>query len=98
MAAESPYPGEGDFLFACTRLKGKKPLSPDTLLKKIIRPALKRAGITGKVIGWHSFRHSLATKPTAQNAASPNAKTRGRSMHEPASAYYALEVPAHLAI
>jgi hypothetical protein len=31
------------------------------LLKKIIRPALKRAGIEGKAIGWHSFRHSLAT-------------------------------------
>jgi site-specific recombinase XerD len=25
-----------------------------------IRPALKAAGITGKV-GWHTFRHSLAT-------------------------------------
>jgi hypothetical protein len=36
-------------------------LSPDTVLKKIIRPALVRAGIAGKVIGWHSFRHSLAT-------------------------------------
>jgi site-specific recombinase XerD len=31
------------------------------LLKKIIRPAVTRAGITGKAIGWHSFRHSLAT-------------------------------------
>ena len=31
------------------------------LLKKIIRPALKEAGVHGKVIGWHSFRHSLAT-------------------------------------
>jgi Phage integrase family len=36
-------------------------LSPDTLLKKVIQPALKRAGIEGKTIGWHSFRHSLAT-------------------------------------
>ena len=26
-----------------------------------VRPALKRAGITDKSIGWHSFRHSLAT-------------------------------------
>jgi integrase len=58
---ESPYPGESDFLFPSTRLKGKKPLSPDTLLKKIIRPALKQARIEGKAIGWHSFRHSLAT-------------------------------------
>ena len=31
------------------------------VLKKVIRPALERAGITEKVIGWHSFRHSLAT-------------------------------------
>ena len=31
------------------------------VLKKIIRPALLRAGIRDKVIGWHSFRHSLAT-------------------------------------
>jgi integrase len=58
---ESPYPGDTDFLFPSTRLKGKKPLSPDTLLKKIIRPAVKRPGIEGKAIGWHSFRHSLAT-------------------------------------
>jgi site-specific recombinase XerD len=31
------------------------------LLKKSIRPALVRGGIVGKHIGWHSFRHSLAT-------------------------------------
>ena len=43
------------------RLNGTKPLSPDTSLKKIIRPAIKLAGIEGKAIGWHSFRHSLAT-------------------------------------
>ena len=36
-------------------------MTPDMVLKKVIRPALIRAGITGKVIGWHSFRHSLAT-------------------------------------
>jgi site-specific recombinase XerD len=59
--AKSLYRGEGDFLFASTRLNGMKPLSPDSLLKKSTRPALKRAGITGKVIGWHNFRHSLAT-------------------------------------
>jgi len=31
------------------------------VLNKIIRPALVKAGIKDKVIGWHSFRHSLAT-------------------------------------
>lgn len=58
---ESAYAGDNDFLFPSIRRKGKQPLSPDTLLKKVIRPAVKRAGIEGKAIGWHSFRHSLAT-------------------------------------
>lgn len=58
---QSTYSGEGDFLFPSLRLSGKFPLAPDTVLKKVIRPALVRAGIRGKVIGWHSFRHSLAT-------------------------------------
>lgn len=58
---ESLYPGDGDFLFPSTRLNGTKPLSPDSVLKKSIRPALERAGINGKVIGYHSFRHALST-------------------------------------
>ena len=58
---ESIYNSDADFLFPSIRLEGKKPLSPDSLLKRSIRPALERAGITGKQIGWHNFRHSLAT-------------------------------------
>jgi hypothetical protein len=38
------------------------------VLKKVIRPALVRAKIVGKVIGWHSFRHSLATNLRAAGA------------------------------
>jgi len=57
----SLYRSEEDFMFPSIRLKGKQPISPDTVLKKIIRPALVRAGIKDKAIGWHSFRHSLAT-------------------------------------
>lgn len=57
----SPYKGDDDFLFPSLRMNGTQPLMPDMVLKKAIRPALTRAGITGKVIGWHSFRHSLAT-------------------------------------
>jgi integrase len=57
----STYRGDDDFIFPSIRLGGKQPLSPDTLLKKVIRPALLRAGIKDKIIGWHSFRHSLAT-------------------------------------
>jgi site-specific recombinase XerD len=36
-------------------------LWPDMILEDFIRPAAKRAGITGKQIGWHTFRHSLGT-------------------------------------
>jgi hypothetical protein len=38
------------------------------VLKKVIRPALVRAKFIGKVIGWHSFRHSLATNLRAAGA------------------------------
>lgn len=58
---QSHYQLDTDFLFPSVRLNGKMPLSPDSVLKKSIRPALKRAGITGKIIGWHNFRHSFAT-------------------------------------
>ena len=58
---ESLYKKDADFLFPSIRLNGEKPLSPDSLLKRSIRPALQRAGIVGKQIGWHNFRHSLAT-------------------------------------
>jgi site-specific recombinase XerD len=33
---------------------------PENLLRRHIRPAAKRCGIT-KPIGWHTFRHSYAT-------------------------------------
>jgi integrase len=58
--AVSPYPAETDFLFPSIRKNGSQPLTPDMLLKRIIRPAAEAAGIK-KRIGWHTFRHSLAT-------------------------------------
>ena len=58
---ESSYSNDDDFLFPSIRLNGRKPLTPDMVLKKIVRPALVAAGIKGKVIGWHSFSHSLAS-------------------------------------
>lgn len=59
--SQSMYQAEGDYLFPSVRLNGTQPLFPDMVLSKYIRPALLRAGIVGKRIGWHSFRHSLAT-------------------------------------
>jgi integrase len=58
---KSFYGQHSDFVFPSIKLNGKKPLSPDMILKSTIKPALARAGITDKQIGWHSFRHSLAT-------------------------------------
>jgi integrase len=56
----SAYIGQEDWLFASPQMKGAKPYSPDTILSKVIRPAVKRAGIT-KRVGWHTFRHTFAT-------------------------------------
>src|SRR5271155_4459534 len=58
---QSSYAADLDFLFPSMRFKGTKPLSPDSILEKSVRPALARIGVVGKRIGWHSFRHSLAT-------------------------------------
>src|SRR5271170_5496618 len=58
---QSCYAADLDFLFPSVRFKGNKPLSPDSILEKSVRPALARIGVVGKRIGWHSFRHSLAT-------------------------------------
>jgi integrase len=65
---QSKHNGDTDFLFPSNRKDGKQPITPDMVLKKVIRPALVRAKIIGKVIGWHSFRHSLATNLRAAGA------------------------------
>jgi integrase len=65
---ESKHNGDDDFLFPSNQKEGKQPITPDMVLKKVIRPALMRAKIIGKVIGWHSFRHSLATNLRASGA------------------------------
>lgn len=55
----SLYRSENDFLFPSIAKNGEKPISPDMILKRHIRPALVRLNIPKK-IGWHSFRHGLA--------------------------------------
>jgi len=56
----SLYKSDDDFLFPSIRMNGATPISPDSILKKAIRPALTRLDIK-KRIGWHSFRHGLGT-------------------------------------
>jgi integrase len=54
------YRSNEDFLFPSVVKNGTQPLTPDMILRRHIRPALNRIGVT-KRIGWHSFRHGLAT-------------------------------------
>ena len=56
----SPYNRAEDWVFASPWTDGKQPLWPDSLLKRWIKPAAKRVGIT-KRVGWHTFRHTYST-------------------------------------
>ena len=56
----APYNQPEDWVFASKRTRGKQPYSPDSLLKRCIRPAAVRAKIT-KHIGWHTFRRTFST-------------------------------------
>jgi integrase len=61
------YKAETDWVFPSTKLGGKQPYWQDSLLRKVIWPAAKRAGIS-KRIGWHTFRRSLATLLVGKDA------------------------------
>jgi integrase len=55
------YHSDDDYLFPSFVKKGSQPIQPDMILRRHIRPALSRIGVK-KQIGWHSFRHGLATR------------------------------------
>lgn len=54
------YSSDQDFVFPSVEKNGQQPISPETILRRQIRPALKKLGIT-KRVGFHTFRHTLAT-------------------------------------
>src|SRR5579859_49757 len=58
--AETAYKADSDWVFASAFMDGKQPVWPDSLLKRVVRPAVTRAKIT-KRVGWHTFRHSFST-------------------------------------
>jgi integrase len=57
---QSAYIGQDDWVWASPVMHGTQPLWPENLLRRYVRPAATKAGIT-KRIGFHTFRHSLAT-------------------------------------
>jgi site-specific recombinase XerD len=54
------YNQDDDWVFASPFTNGNRPYWPDSALKDHIKPAAAKAGIT-KRVGWHTFRHSLAS-------------------------------------
>ena len=58
--SRSAYPNQDDWVFASPQMGGRQPLWPENVLRRYIKPAAERAGIN-KRIGFHTFRHSLAT-------------------------------------
>ncbi len=57
---QTPYPSTEDWVFASPFTRGLRPYWPDSALQDHIRPAVQAARIR-KQVGWHTFRHSLAT-------------------------------------
>jgi integrase len=57
----TPYGRPEDFLFPSVRKNGSTPVWPDMVLRRVVRPAAARAGIQGKIVSWHTFRHSAGT-------------------------------------
>jgi integrase len=59
--SQTPYSQNSDWVFASPYTQGKRPYWPGTALQNHVQTAAVKAGIKGKKIGWHTFRHSLAT-------------------------------------
>lgn len=56
----TPYNREHDWVFASTETKGKTPMDSKHIMRKIIRPAARRAGIS-RWVHWHAFRYTYGT-------------------------------------
>jgi site-specific recombinase XerD len=58
--AVSLYTSAEDWIFASYQTFGKMPMWPDSLRRRILQPAARKAGIAVQV-GWHTFRHTYST-------------------------------------
>ena len=57
---QSAYNQDDDWVFASALTRGLQPYWPESLMKRGIRPAAKKAGIT-KHVSWHTFRRTYST-------------------------------------
>ena len=55
--ASSDFKKPDDWIFASRHLGGEMPYRPGNVLRRVLAPAAKKAGIPF-AIGWHTFRHS----------------------------------------
>jgi hypothetical protein len=69
----SLYKSDDNFLFPSLRMNGTQPLMPDMVLRKIIRPALERAGVTGKTVG----RLALVPAQLGDQSPQPGSRCQG---------------------
>ena len=62
---QTPYGRPMDWVFASTRLKGKRPRVANMLVEDYLRPTAVKAGVLkeGEKVrfGFHNLRHSLAS-------------------------------------
>lgn len=58
--ARTAYNQEEDWVLVSPETNGTRPFTTGILIRSHLKPAAKRAGITGK-IGWHTFRRTLAS-------------------------------------
>jgi len=57
---DSTYSHSDDWVFASRAARGQRPYWGQCLMRKIIRPAAAKVGIT-QHIGWHTFRHTYSS-------------------------------------
>ena len=64
---QSAYGADSDWIFASPVKDGETPYRPDSALERVIKPAVKLAGIS-KTIGWNTFQHSCGTRLRANHS------------------------------
>ena len=72
---QTPYAGKSDWVFASSKLRGKRPISGSQFVKDYIRPRFVEHGLidpeySGRA-GLHAFRHSLATVLIVEESVDP---------------------------